>query len=103
MHANKKIHKQVNGRLLQINKTWKNLRASQKEFISNALRECYIDALKEQRKPSNDTCEQILNQVFELIEERDIWIPRKEVLTYFNGKKERWEAQYRHQVQWNKD
>ena len=83
------------GRLLQLDKKWKNLRAGQKEWISNELRIRYLEACEDVGGvPSKRACDEILFKVTEMIEQRGIWIPDDEVIRYFNKKKGSWLKKY---------
>ena len=79
------------GRLLQVDKTWKNLRTKQQELIAHELRTRYLTAYDETGKlPSKKECEAIVYEVLDLIEARNIWIPAREVFAYMNKHKTRW-------------
>ena len=83
------------GRLLQLDKKWKNLRVGQKEWISNELRIRYLEACEDAGGvPSKRACGEILFKVIEMIEQRGIWIPDDEVIRYFNKKKGSWLKKY---------
>lgn len=82
-----KNHTRVGGKLLQTNKRFSHLKQTQKEWILGRLRTRYIEALKESGgKPSNQVRDQILDDVYAEIEERDIWIPYGEVKKYYFSK-----------------
>jgi len=83
----KNHHRDSQGRLLQTNKKWSDLKDTQQEYISNFLREKYLScAITNERKSSKIDKEQILDEVYDKITERNIWIPKHEVKDYFNGK-----------------
>jgi len=83
----KNHHRDSQGRLLQTNKKWSDLKISQQEYISNYLREKYLSyVITNGRKPSKIDREQILDEVYDKITERNVWIPKQEVNNYFNGK-----------------
>jgi len=80
-------HCDSQGRLLQTNKKWSALKNTQKEYISNFLREKYLSCvIANDREPSNIEKEQILDEVYDKITKRNIWIPKQEVSNYFNRK-----------------
>lgn len=82
-----KNHKMVDGKLLQTNKKWSALKLSQKEYISNLIREEYVDFIKENNHhPKDEEKEELLNKVYSKIEEREIWIPFSEVKKQFLSK-----------------
>lgn len=64
-----KNHVKVNNQLLKTNKTWKDLKNSQKEWIKNLSKDYSLD------------------EVYEKIQERDIWIPFIEIKKHCNCKK----------------
>ena len=79
------------GRLIQLDKKWKDLRIRQQEWIAEELRTRYLKAYDEAgSEPSRQVCDDILFQVTEMIEARGIWIPDGEVVRYFHKKKGRW-------------
>lgn len=79
-------HKLVDGRLLQMNKTYKDLKNSQKDKIANWMYEAY-------KKQVNDgiTYEQAFGLVMEKITEAQIWIPDYEVEKKFRSMQMRFE------------
>lgn len=79
------------GRLLQSDKGWRDLKLKQREWISDELRTRYLAAYDAAgRAPSKQECDAVVREVIGLIEARNIWIPSREVFAYFNGKKRRW-------------
>jgi len=83
----KNHHHDSQGRLLQTNKKWSDLKNTQREYISNFLREKYLScAITNDRKPSKMDKKQILDEVYDKITERNVWILKQEVNDYFNGK-----------------
>lgn len=79
------------GRLLQSDKGWKDLKLKQREWISDELRTRYLAAYDEVgRAPSKQECDAIVCEVIGLIEARNIWVPSREVFAYFSGRKRRW-------------
>jgi dihydrofolate reductase len=83
-----KNHIKVNGRLLQTNKKYSNLKNSQREFIAHELyAECKRYVIKKGLFPNNKHNYDIVDAVMEKIEERKIWIPEGEVYKHFISKK----------------
>lgn len=79
------------GRLLQANKTWKNLRPKQQEYLRDQLREGYLAAWKATGKePSPEACRKILDS----LDCRGIWIPEPEIEAYLAKKKKDWRKQH---------
>lgn len=86
-NTHKKIHKNINGQCLHINKRWSDLKLSQKEFIGNKIREEYLLVAKDNNnKPSKEQYPLILDKVYKAIDDRNINIPHKEVQKYFHSK-----------------
>lgn len=56
-----KNHKKAGGKLLQTNKKWHHLKRSQREWITNELKEHTVD------------------EVYSKIQEKEIWIPYNEI------------------------
>lgn len=82
-----KNHKMVNGKLLQTNKKWSHLKMRQREEIYNYFKEEYKKFFKENNKvPTKEDRRIILDKVYSLIEDREIWIPYNEVKRFFSSK-----------------
>ena len=79
-------HKKVNGRLLQMNKTYKDLENRQKDKISGWMYETYKRQVKEGL--SND---EAFSLVMDKINEAQIWVPAYEVEQKYNSMKSRFE------------
>lgn len=89
-----KNHIKVDGRLLQTNKKWSQLKMSQKEWIDNKLKEQYKGFVaKNNRKPNKEEGNEIIDSVYSMIEEKQIWIPFNEVKQYFHGRIQRYDNQ----------
>ena len=75
-------HKMVDGRLLQMNKSYGQLKQKQKEKISEWMYQAY-------RKQTEDNLsdEEALQFVFDRIEEAKIWIPDYEIVNRYRAKK----------------
>ncbi|MDR4987052.1 MULTISPECIES: transposase [Bacillus cereus group] len=86
-----KNHIKVNGKILQTNKKWSHLKQKQKEHISNRLRREYTQFVKTHyRKPRKYEHDEILHEVMNQIQEREIWIPYGEVKRYYLSKIGKW-------------
>ena len=84
----RKNHKPVNGRLLQMDKQFSDLKERQKsriaEWIYTAYREAYLQTGKEPDKEADTV---ILDSVMEKIEDAEIWIPYGEIVSYYRRRK----------------
>ena len=75
-----KNHIMVDGQLLQTNKKWKDLRMSQKDFITNLIREEYFKLNEDTNtKLSKEKKEILWNTIMEKIKEGGTWIPEGEM------------------------
>lgn len=80
--------KTPDGRLLQTNKSWSSLKQSQKEKIIGWFkRELSNYYEKHGKYPMGHKSEEVVNAVYDRIEEADIWIPYGEVYREFNSRK----------------
>lgn len=75
-------HKMVNGKLLQMNKTYGQLKQKQKIKITGWM----YDAYKKQAADGLSD-DEALQTVFDQIEEAEIWIPEHEILKRYRSKK----------------
>ena len=75
-------HKSVDGQLRQLNKSYSQLKASQKDRISNWMYEAY-------KRQTNEglSDEEALQYVFEKIDSAEIWIPDYEIEKRYISKK----------------
>ena len=91
----RKNHKIVNGRLLQTDKPFSQLKQSQKEKIHEWL---YLEYSKIYQangiSPDSRHNETILCAVYEKIEESQIWIPFGEVQKYFYRHKNKFRKRF---------
>lgn len=80
-----KNHLKVNGKLLQTNKCFSQLKDSQKNWITTELYKLYHDKMKERRTtrklPSNHR-DTVISSLYEQIQNREIWVPYGEVKKY---------------------
>ena len=98
-----KNHMKIEGKLLQTNKKWSQLKQKQKEHISNELRNEYIQFVTTyHRRPKKNEHDEIIHTVIIQIQEREIWIPYSEVKKYYASKIGRWfrkiESQWESQI-----
>lgn len=82
-----KNHILVNGKSLQTNKRFSQLKTSQKDRISEWLYEAYASFAKEDGTLLKSDKESVYCLVERQIEEADIWIPFGEVIQYFEKKR----------------
>ena len=83
-----KVHKVVDGQLLQMNKSFNNLKMKQKEKIIGWIYEEYKKYVSENEKiPDFEGDEQIINTVLDKINDAGIWIPDYEIENYYKSKK----------------
>ena len=75
-------HKMVDGRLLQMNKSYGQLKQKQKEKISEWMYQAYRKQTSEKLSD-----EEALQLVFDRIEEAKIWIPDYEIFNRYRAKK----------------
>lgn len=84
-----KNHVRVDGKLLQTNKKFSDLKMSQKEFIANTFRVKYHQKMEERGTTQplpKKVRDEVIDEVYEAIQERDIWIPFYEVEKFCFGK-----------------
>ena len=87
-----KNHKMVNGRLIKMDKSFADLKISQKEKILEWLFEEYYSLFKSNGyKYSKDFDDEILSNVYTKIELAEIWLPYGELSRYYYSKKKRFE------------
>ncbi|MGN7300429.1 hypothetical protein [Ferdinandcohnia sp. SAFN-114] len=80
-----KNHIKINGKLLQTNKRFSQLKNSQKEWIATELYILYHNKMKEirtTRKLPPDHRDAVISSLYEQIQNREIWIPYGEVKKY---------------------
>ena len=84
----RKNHKMIDGRLLQTNKKYSQLKIKQKEKIAEwmfqATRDYYM---KKCTFPSDKHLEEVVDSVYEKIEDAEIWIPYGEVFKHYKSKR----------------
>lgn len=80
-------HEYVNGQLRNMKKTWAHLKNKQKDWILQQSRNKYVEFIsKSNRHPNKNECVEIVNEVYSLIENAEIWIPYNEIRKVFNSK-----------------
>ena len=81
-----KNHEWVDGKLLQTNKKYSQLKLKQKEKIYQWMYEAYRTRYQELgRYPDERDTDNVLDTVMQKIEEAEIWIPYKEVRKHYQG------------------
>lgn len=79
-------HITVNGNLLNMDKRFSHLKQKQKEKISEWLYIETFEFYKRNRKmPNKNSRNEILNIVYEKIQEDSIWIPYGEVVKFYQS------------------
>lgn len=83
-----KTHKMVDGKLLQMNKRFSNLKMKQKDKITGWVYEEYKNyVMKYERIPNSEADDCIIDAVLDKINEAEIWIPAGEIVSYYHRKK----------------
>jgi len=83
-----KNHEMVNGRLLQINKPFSQLKQAQKEQIEQWMYEAYKSVCPNpDNTPNKEDDAAVIAAVMKKIEEQDIWIPEHEIVKHYRSKK----------------
>lgn len=74
-----------------VDKNWNHLKDKQKEWIVQQCKDEYVVFLnKNKRHPNKIECTEIVDNVYSLIEQKDIWIPYEEVKKVFASKLNRY-------------
>lgn len=85
-----KNHIQVDGMILQTDKKFSGLKEKQKmkiaEWFYEGFRQCYLNS---GRFPNQQGDEKILLYVFDKITEAQIWIPDREIYSYYRRRKKK--------------
>lgn len=83
-----KTHKMIDGKLLQMNKRFSNLKMKQKDKIPGWVYEEYKKYVTEhERIPGGEADDRIIDAVLDKINEAEIWIPAGEIVSYYHRKK----------------
>ena len=84
----RKNHEMIDGKLLQTNKKYAQLKLKQKEKIAEwmfqATRDYYM---KKYTFPNDKHLEEVVDIVYEKIEDAEIWIPYGEVFKHYKSKR----------------
>ena len=71
-----KNHIRVDGKLLQTNKAWGDLKRKQQEWIYRIARDQYAAFIKNRGKlPVEGSKKQLIEELYAIIQDREIWIP----------------------------
>lgn len=90
-----KNHEIIDGKLMQTNKKFSQLKQKQKLLIDNWLKDEFMKAAeKHHGKLSKRHKVEIVDKVYEKIEAHDIWIPYYEVQQHFSGRISRFTNKY---------
>lgn len=80
-------HMKIDGQLLNLEKTWRHLSMKQREWIVGQFREEYVAFLnKNGTHPNGEACGEVVDRVYEKIQERGLWIHYGEVQKAFSSK-----------------
>ena len=91
-----KNHKWVDGKLLQTNKKYSQLKLKQKEKIHEWMYIAFRDSFRKTGKyPGKKEDGEILDFVMQKIEDAEIWIPWYEVEKHYKGVKSRLNKRYK--------
>ena len=83
-----KNHKMTDGKLLQTDKKYAQLKLKQKEKIAEWMFQVTRDYYtKNYTFPNDRQIEKVVNIVYEKIEEAEIWVPYGEVLRHYKSKR----------------
>lgn len=86
-----KNHIRVDGRLLQTNKKWSHLKEKQKTWIMDTAKREYDCFVRERGKlPVHGSKQQFNEHIYELIEEKEIWIPYGEIKRVLDARIAHW-------------
>lgn len=100
----RKNHKFVDGRLIQTDKPFSQLKQRQKENINEWLYQEYKKIyVKNGIAPDKRYNEDILDAVYEKINVAEIWIPFGEVRKYFYSRKNKFKKRYEKQISNSKE
>ena len=83
----RKNHKMIDGRLLQTNKKYSQLKMKQKEKIAEWMFQATrVYYMKKCTFPNDKHLEEVVDSVYEKIEDAEIWIPYGEVFKHYKSK-----------------
>lgn len=82
-----KVHKVIDGRLLQMNKSFNDLKLRQKEKIAEWIYMEYERYASDDGYTDKTADDKIISAVLEKIEAAQIWIPDYEIESYYKRRK----------------
>lgn len=83
-----KNHQYINGKLLQLNKKFNQLKEHQRVQIAEWLYEAYKEIRMERKQTTNKEADaHIIEIVMKKLSDCEIWIPECEVIMYYKAKK----------------
>ena len=86
-----KNHMRINGQLLQTNKKWSHLKEKQKTWIMETAWQEYDRFARERGKlPVHGSKQQLIERIYEVIEEKGVWIPYGEVKRVLDARIAHW-------------
>lgn len=89
-----KNHIRVDGKLLQTNKAWGDLKRRQQEWIYRIARERYEAFIENRGKlPVEGSKKQLIEEMYVIIQDREIWIPYGEVYRVLSRRIAHWNRQ----------
>lgn len=95
-----KNHEWVDGKLLQTNKRYEQLKQKQKDKIMGWLYDAFQEKYREKnRMPDKRADEEILDVVYDKIVAADIWIPYGEIHRHYIAKKAKLRTRVERQLQ----
>ena len=94
----RKNHKTLNGQLIQTDKPFSQLKQRQKEKINEWLYKEYAQFyLNTQKRPDSRYNDDILQTVYDKINDAEIWLPFAELKKYFFAHKSNYGKRYEKQ------
>ena len=89
-----KNHIRVDGKLLQTNKAWGDLKRKQQEWIYRIARDQYAAFIENRGKlPAEGSKKQLIEEIYAIIQDREIWIPYGEVYCVLSRRIAHWNRQ----------
>jgi len=89
-----KNHIRVDGKLLQTNKAWGDLKRKQQEWIYRIARDQYAAFIENRGKlPVEGSKKQLIEEIYAIIQDREIWIPYGEVYRALSRRIAHWNRQ----------
>lgn len=89
-----KNHIRVDGKLLQTNKAWGDLKRKQQEWIYRIARDQYAAFIENRGKlPVEGSKKQLIEEIYAIIQDREIWIPYGEVYRVLSRRIAHWNRQ----------